>query len=248
MSTSESRSAIVLELAEEFLERYRKGERPALKDYIDRNPELAGESHLGTQLRDAGREVTLHRGGLPTADSVSLAAQLLGKLTAPSQAAIKAETRLLVQEALNSMDPIDREVLALKHLEQLTTTEIAEVLGLSKAGAGSRYLRNQAPARDPRANPRLQRPLNRRRMNKKSTASLDQRPDTHQYQLDNGKRELTDQRDFPRSPVQILDLVRKDHAADRRARRDCHLIGVSLDLAGDRTKKRETGFFVIYRR
>ena len=43
MSTSESRSAVVLELAEEFLERYRKGERPALKDYIDRNPELAGE-------------------------------------------------------------------------------------------------------------------------------------------------------------------------------------------------------------
>jgi RNA polymerase sigma-70 factor (ECF subfamily) len=97
--------------------------------------------HLGTQLRDADREVTLHRGGLPLADSVSLAAQLLGTLTTPSQAAIKAETRLLVQEALNGMDPIDREVLALKHFEQLSTTEIAEVLGLSRAGAGSRYLR-----------------------------------------------------------------------------------------------------------
>jgi RNA polymerase sigma-70 factor, ECF subfamily len=97
--------------------------------------------HLGSQLRDADREVTLHRGGLPLADSVSLAAQLLGTLTSPSQAAIKAETRLLVQEALNSMDPIDREVLALKHFEQLSTAEIAEVLGLSKAGAGSHYLR-----------------------------------------------------------------------------------------------------------
>src|SRR5438445_3705411 len=97
--------------------------------------------HLGTQLRDADREVTLHRGGLPQADSVSLAAQLLGTLTTPSQAVIKAETRLLVQEALNSMDPIDREVLALKHFEQLSTAEIAQVLGLSKAGAGSRYLR-----------------------------------------------------------------------------------------------------------
>src|SRR6516162_8406117 len=97
--------------------------------------------HLGTQLRDADREVTLHRGGLPQADSVSLAAQLLGTLTTPSQAAIKAEIRLVVQEALNGMDPIDREVLALKHFEQLSTTEIAEVLGLSKAGAGSRYLR-----------------------------------------------------------------------------------------------------------
>src|SRR6516164_7071093 len=47
--------------------------------------------HLGTQLRDADREVSLHRGGLPEADSVSLAAQLLGKLTTPSQAAMKAE-------------------------------------------------------------------------------------------------------------------------------------------------------------
>src|SRR5436309_5456857 len=97
--------------------------------------------HLGTQLRDADREVSLHRGGLPEADSVSLAAQLLGKLTTPSQAAIKAEMRLHVQEALNNMDPLDREVLALKHFEQLSTSEIAEVLGLSKAGAGSRYLR-----------------------------------------------------------------------------------------------------------
>ena len=88
--------------------------------------------HLGTQLRDADREVTLHRGMLPMADSVSLAAQLLGTLTTPSQAVVKAETRLLVQEALNSMDPIDREVLALKHFEQLSTAEIAAVLGLSK--------------------------------------------------------------------------------------------------------------------
>src|SRR5262245_7416476 len=97
--------------------------------------------HLGTQLRDADREVTLHRGGLTLADSASLAAQLLGTLTTPSQAAIKAETRLLVQDALNGMDPIDRELLALKHFRQLGPAEIAEVLGLSTAGAGSRYLR-----------------------------------------------------------------------------------------------------------
>jgi RNA polymerase sigma-70 factor (ECF subfamily) len=97
--------------------------------------------HLGTQARDADRELSLHRGGLPEADSVSLAAHLLGQLTTPSQAAVKAERRLLVQEALSALDPIDREVLALKHFEQLSTSEIAEVLGLSKAGAGSRYLR-----------------------------------------------------------------------------------------------------------
>src|SRR4051812_4988611 len=43
MSTSESRSGLVLELAEEFLDRYRRGQRPPLKEYIDRHPELAGE-------------------------------------------------------------------------------------------------------------------------------------------------------------------------------------------------------------
>jgi RNA polymerase sigma-70 factor (ECF subfamily) len=97
--------------------------------------------HLGTKLRDADREVTLHRGGLPQVDSASLAAQLLGSITSPSRAVARAENRLRVQEALNSMDPIDREVLALKHFEQMSTAEVAEVLGLSKAGAGSRYLR-----------------------------------------------------------------------------------------------------------
>src|SRR5262249_47331450 len=43
MSASESKSAIVLEMAEEFLDRYRRGERPALKEYLDRHPDLAAE-------------------------------------------------------------------------------------------------------------------------------------------------------------------------------------------------------------
>src|SRR6516225_4390737 len=47
--------------------------------------------HLGAQLRDAGQEVSLYRGALPQASSASLAAQLLGKLTSPTQAALRAE-------------------------------------------------------------------------------------------------------------------------------------------------------------
>ena len=43
MSESESPSGLVLELAEEFLERYRRGERPPLKEYVDRHPELGAE-------------------------------------------------------------------------------------------------------------------------------------------------------------------------------------------------------------
>jgi serine/threonine protein kinase/tetratricopeptide (TPR) repeat protein len=43
MAASESHSEIVLELAEEFLERYRRGERPSMREYIERHPELAAE-------------------------------------------------------------------------------------------------------------------------------------------------------------------------------------------------------------
>jgi RNA polymerase sigma-70 factor, ECF subfamily len=97
--------------------------------------------HLGSQMRDAGCEVSLHRGPFPRADSVSLAAQLLGKMTSASQAAIRVEHKLIVQEALNSMDPIDREVLALRHFEHLSNDETAQVLGLSKSAASNRYVR-----------------------------------------------------------------------------------------------------------
>ena len=97
--------------------------------------------HLGAQMRDAGCEVSLHRGPFPQADSISLAAQLLGKMTSASHAAIRAEHKLIVQEALNGMDPIDREVLALRHFEHLSNDETAQVLGLSKSAASNRYVR-----------------------------------------------------------------------------------------------------------
>jgi RNA polymerase sigma-70 factor, ECF subfamily len=97
--------------------------------------------HLGTKIRDAGREVSLHRGALPQASSVSLAAQLLGKLTSATQAAVRAEHKLLVQEALNGMDPLDREVLVLRHFEHLSNDETALVLGLKKGTASQRYIR-----------------------------------------------------------------------------------------------------------
>ena len=81
--------------------------------------------HLGAAMRDAGREVSLHQGAFPEASSASLAAQLLGQLTSASQAALRAEMQLLLQEALNGMDPIDREVLALRHFEELSNDEVA---------------------------------------------------------------------------------------------------------------------------
>src|SRR5690242_10158075 len=97
--------------------------------------------HLGAQMRDAGQEVSLYRGPLPQASSASLAAHLLGRLTTPSQAAVRAEMQLRLQEALNQMDPLDREVLALRHFEELSNSETAAVLGLQKAAASNRYVR-----------------------------------------------------------------------------------------------------------
>jgi RNA polymerase sigma-70 factor (ECF subfamily) len=97
--------------------------------------------HLGARQRSAADEVSLHHGALPAADSASLAAQLLGKLTSPSEAATRAEARLRVQEILNAMDPIDREMLALRHFEQMTNAEVAQTLGIGESAASSRYVR-----------------------------------------------------------------------------------------------------------
>jgi RNA polymerase sigma-70 factor, ECF subfamily len=97
--------------------------------------------HLGAEMRDVAREVSLYRGALPAATSAALAAQLLGRDTRPSEAAVRAERSIRLQEALNSMDPIDREVLALRHFEQLSNAEAARVLGLQEPAAAKRYVR-----------------------------------------------------------------------------------------------------------
>ncbi len=102
---------------------------------------MVHRQHLGAKMRDVGQEVSLYRGALPQASSVSLAAQLLGRLTSPSLAAVRAETQLKLQEALNGMDPMDREVLTLRHFEELSNGETAALLGLQKAAASNRYIR-----------------------------------------------------------------------------------------------------------
>jgi RNA polymerase sigma-70 factor (ECF subfamily) len=97
--------------------------------------------HLGFKMRDAGREVSLYREALPEASSAALASMLLGQHTSPTQAALRAERMLRVQEAVNSLDPVDREVLALRHFEQLSRAEAAQVLGISEDAGAKRYVR-----------------------------------------------------------------------------------------------------------
>jgi len=94
--------------------------------------------HLGAAMRDAGRDVSLHWGAMPRASSESLAARLFGRVTTASQA---AERRLRLQRALDRLSPIDREVIALRHFEELGNAEVAQVLGLSKTAAGNRHVR-----------------------------------------------------------------------------------------------------------
>ena len=101
----------------------------------------AHRRHLGAKARDAGREISLVCGPLPAATSAALAAQLLGRDTHASEAAIRAERKLRLMEALEAMEPIDREVLALRHFEQLSNGECAQVLEISQAAATKRYLR-----------------------------------------------------------------------------------------------------------
>lgn len=100
----------------------------------------ARRHHLGTQKRSADAEVRLHHGSLPQVDTASLARQLVGKFTSPSKAALRSEMQQAVQQMLNDMDPIDREIIVLRHFEHLGNNEAAQLLGLQKATASKRYV------------------------------------------------------------------------------------------------------------
>ena len=97
--------------------------------------------HLGTQARDAALEVSLYRAALPAASSAALAARLLGRHTSPTEAAVRAEQLLRVQEAVNALDPLDREIIALRNFEELSRAEAARALGIEEAAAAKRYMR-----------------------------------------------------------------------------------------------------------
>jgi RNA polymerase sigma-70 factor, ECF subfamily len=97
--------------------------------------------HLDTPGRDVGREVSMYRGAMPGASTGALAARLLGKLTGPAQAALRAERKIQLQEALNRMDPLDREILVLRHDEQMSNGDAAAALGLAFKATSKRYTR-----------------------------------------------------------------------------------------------------------
>jgi len=99
--------------------------------------------HLGTRMRDAKRDRPLDGAPQtsPGGTSVALCAHLTAGLTRPSVAAQRGEIRVRLADALNQMDPMDHEVLALRHFEQMSNLEAAQLLGIQERAAAKRYLR-----------------------------------------------------------------------------------------------------------
>jgi RNA polymerase sigma-70 factor, ECF subfamily len=97
--------------------------------------------HLGAQMRDVDREVSTPGWHYPQATSASLAALFVAEITSPSRAAARAETFEQIEQAIAAMEPLDQEVLALRHFEELSNSEVAEVLGIQQKAASIRYVR-----------------------------------------------------------------------------------------------------------
>jgi RNA polymerase sigma-70 factor (ECF subfamily) len=97
--------------------------------------------HLGAQKRDVRREVKAKRRIFSASTSFQIANVLLGDMTSPSQAALKEELAIQLREALESLNEIDREILVLRHFEELSNLEASEVLEIEPKTASMRYFR-----------------------------------------------------------------------------------------------------------
>ena len=102
--------------------------------------QMIQRNHLGAQMRDVSREAAPPNRA-PFASAESMAGHLVSRMTSPSQAAIRQELQQRLRCALDEMDPLDREVLALRHFEDLGNNEVAEVLGITKDAASKRHMR-----------------------------------------------------------------------------------------------------------
>ena len=97
--------------------------------------------HLNVQARDVRRDRPLQWEDEHRHSSCLLATQLAARLTTASAAFSRKELRLQIQDALHKLDDKSREVLLLRHFEQLSNVETAEVLGISTTAACNRYIR-----------------------------------------------------------------------------------------------------------
>lgn len=103
--------------------------------------------HLDAARRDVRREVPL-ASRVPEASSIAIASAILDSGATPSGVAIEVERREALQGALESMKAVDRETLVLRHFEQLSNAEIAQLTGISESAASQRYFRALARLRE----------------------------------------------------------------------------------------------------
>ncbi len=97
--------------------------------------------HRVAARRSIDREQPAHNGQRLDRSSLDVLAQFCDPQPTPAAAALSAELAQQALRAIEALDPQDREILQLRHLEQLGNQEAAHVLGLSEAAAGMRYLR-----------------------------------------------------------------------------------------------------------
>jgi RNA polymerase sigma-70 factor (ECF subfamily) len=95
--------------------------------------------HVRAQKRAAGREHGRYE--LPDQSTLALADQLLASGTSPSGHFAREELRDRMHTTLKRLPSRDQEVLVLRHLEQLSTREIAAVMGITEGAVKTRHLR-----------------------------------------------------------------------------------------------------------
>lgn len=130
--------------AEDRLEHFRERPRMPFRVWIrllaDQRLIDLRRRHVEARARAAGAEVRLGA-GTPNQSEPRFAAGFAGDLTSPSNAAARRESLEILTEAIEAMEPLDREVLVLRHFDELTNDEVAARLGIPKGTASKRYVR-----------------------------------------------------------------------------------------------------------
>lgn len=97
--------------------------------------------HFGAEKRDIRREVKLKNKQDQGNTSVQLAAHIVAQMTSASGVFQKAQQIEALEKTLSEMNETDREVIALRHFEELSNIETAKVLGIAPEAASKRYIR-----------------------------------------------------------------------------------------------------------
>jgi RNA polymerase sigma-70 factor, ECF subfamily len=101
----------------------------------------AHRRHRQAQRRSLDREQPLVPAGLADQSSLELAGQFLDKEMTPASAAVRHELQRRMEQAVAGLEEDDREIILMRHYEQLSNQEVATALGLSEAAASMRHLR-----------------------------------------------------------------------------------------------------------